>query len=420
MRRLSRIFSPDGKAQARMLTLVAAMLVLLVAACGSPEPTATSSALTAGTPVTEPTPSERTFDQEWEELITAAQEEGLVTIAAGGAPSREYGAIFRAFTKKFGVKVIVGRGSGLEVANRMLAEQSAGRYAVDIGMISVRSSLTTLLPAGALVPVDPWLIHPEVVDTSLWFGGQHWYADEERKYVFLYSASVGAAISQIWYNSNMLGADDLADIQAEGYQGFLDPKWKGRMASQVPSAGGGGLSSWLTAYWDPQRGPEWVERMITEMDMAFSDNRTVISDWVARGRYPITINSSVNTQLEALQALGGPVARTDVDTGLVDISASSSAAVMLVMKNPPRPNAARLYLNWYLSKEGQTLVHETVESLSRQSLREDIPYGNLLEVDRRLPDVQYTFPEGDPGYQEAFDRDTQIIMDIYQRYVQSR
>ena len=421
MRRLSRHFNPGRRTPKRALVLAAAILIFLVSACGSPDPTATPTALPAETPDTDRTPAERTFAQEWDELIAAAQEEGQVTIAAGGQPSRSYAKIFRIFQDKFGITVVVGRGSGLETANRLLAEQGAGRYAVDLGLISTQTSVTTLLPADAVIPVDPWLFHPEVVDKSLWWGGRHWYGDEARQYVFLYSASVSSAISQVWYNTNMLSADDLADIGAQGYQGFLDPKWKGRIATQVPTTSGGGLGNWVTAYQDPGRGPEWVERLMIEADLTFSDSRTVIADWVARGRFPITILSNVNDQLDNLRSLGSPVEQAEVEEGLEDLSSGGSGSVILVMKNPPSPNATKLFLNWFLSRDGQTVIHENaIGELSRQSLREDIPFGHVIEEDRRVPGRDYIYSQGDPGYQEAFVRDGETVWEMYQRLVVNR
>ena len=52
------------------------------------------------------------FEKEWAKLIAAAQKEGRVVIAAGGAPSREYRSIADMFQKKFGIQVSLSTGSG--------------------------------------------------------------------------------------------------------------------------------------------------------------------------------------------------------------------------------------------------------------------------------------------------------------------
>ena len=52
------------------------------------------------------------FDKEWANLIVAAQQEGRVVVAAGGAPSREYRSVVELFQKKFGIPVSLSTGSG--------------------------------------------------------------------------------------------------------------------------------------------------------------------------------------------------------------------------------------------------------------------------------------------------------------------
>ena len=63
------------------------------------------------------------FEQEWSKLITAAQQEGTLSIASGGAPSRQYRPVVDAFSKKFNIKVEVSTGNATDTVNRVLAER---------------------------------------------------------------------------------------------------------------------------------------------------------------------------------------------------------------------------------------------------------------------------------------------------------
>src|SRR5690606_33679192 len=123
------------------------------------------------------------FEKEWKALIEAAKKEGTLAIATGGAPSRQYRPTFDAFTEKFGIRIEVSSGGANDVANRVLAERKVGRTPVDMSLISIRIHNLRYVPAKALVPFAPLLIHPDVVDTSKWYGGKHWYGDKEQKYV---------------------------------------------------------------------------------------------------------------------------------------------------------------------------------------------------------------------------------------------
>ena len=74
------------------------------------------------------------FEQEWSKLIAAGKQEGTVSIASGGAPSRQYRPVMDAFTKKFGINVEVSTGNATDTVNRVLAERKAGRYTVDVAL----------------------------------------------------------------------------------------------------------------------------------------------------------------------------------------------------------------------------------------------------------------------------------------------
>ena len=69
-----------------------------------------------------------------------------------------------------------------------------------------------------------------------------------------------------------------------------------------------------------------------------------------------------------------------------------------MFSNAPHPNAAKLFVNWFLSKEGQTLTHTQVSNIDRSSLRNDIPFGEVTPDQRRKPGIEYGFPDADPKF----------------------
>ena len=74
-------------------------------------------------------------------------------------------------------------------------------------------------------------------------------------------------------------------------------------------------------------------------------------------------------------------------------SGGTSANVVHVMKNPANPNAAKLFINWFLSREGQTAVHDLVAEYSGRtspnSLRLDVPKDNVDPAEIQKPDREY-------------------------------
>ena len=102
---------------------VAAGLVLgatlgLLAACGSPDPTATPQ------PVDDPTaPDTReAWEVQWDELQVKAREEGELVII-GGSAAVVYRPLFKFFGDKYGVKVRSSGGSSRQLVDRILAER---------------------------------------------------------------------------------------------------------------------------------------------------------------------------------------------------------------------------------------------------------------------------------------------------------
>ncbi len=93
-----------------------------------------------------------------------------------------------------------------------------------------------------------------------------------------------------------------------------------------------------------------------------------------------------------------PIAMHSIPYALPFLTAGGSGCCIQVYDRAPHPNAAKLFLNWFLSKEGQTAIHQITPPIARQSLREDVPPGNVAANDRRIPGRQYIFRDADPKY----------------------
>jgi ABC-type Fe3+ transport system substrate-binding protein len=61
------------------------------------------------------------------------------------------------------------------------------------------------------------------------------------------------------------------------------------------------------------------------------------------------------------------------------------------MKNAPHPNAAKVFVNWFLSREGQKAVQEIMNSAldQIQSMRNDLPLDPVPVESRRRDDIRY-------------------------------
>jgi iron(III) transport system substrate-binding protein len=332
------------------------------------------------------------FEQEWSKLVAAAKQEGTVAIASGGAPSRQYRPVVDAFQKKFGLKAEISTGSATDTVNRVLAERKAGRYSMDVALISSRENNQRLVPSGSVTPITPLLIHPEVLDKSGWYGGRHWYADKESKYTFIYHVSKEDRY-ETWYNTDKLKEPEIASLKKQ--TDFFDARWKGKIAGQGmgdPS----GIRQMIDSYFEPDRGPDWVRTYLTSAGVTFSDDRRILETWLVGGRFPLLAVATGSEELFMLAKKGLPIKQIFLPKQVGLIRAGGSGCCISAFDNAPHPNAAKLFINWFLSKEGQTLTHTLVPNIDRSSLRNDIPIGEVVPDQRRVAGVEYAFPDADP------------------------
>jgi len=350
------------------------------------------------------------FEQEWSKLIALAKQDGTLAIASGGAPSRQYRPILDVFTKKFGIKVEVSTGGAKDTISRVLAERKAGRYTLDVALISVRINNQRLVPSNSLIPFAPLLIHPEVIDTSKWYGGKHWYGDKDLKYTLIYHAASEDAY-EMWYNTDKIKDADIKLLK--GQWDFFDPRWKGKIQGQGmgdPS----GIRQMIDSWFEPDRGPNWVKKYLTEAGVTFSDDRRILETWLVGGRFPLRAVSTAEEELRALAKKGLPIKGTFLPKQQGALRAAGSGCCISVFDNAPHPNAAKLFVNWFLTKEAQTLTHTMIPYIDRSSLRTDVPWGEVVEDQRRDNKRKYAFPDAQPETGAKHEEAQREIMKIWE------
>ena len=385
----------------RRIASLAVLLLALgtLAACGSDEPTPTPAAPEADTTTEAP----MGFEAEWAALIEAAQAEGRLVMAGGGGsvPLRQY---YAHFGDKFGIKAVVSGGSGTQQANRMLAEQGAGRYEVDL----VQAGFTTIksrLGPDHLLRMEPFLFHPEVIDESLWYLGKHKYGDGENRTSFVYAAEVTSAENEggnmsLWYNTNLVSQEEINALESPW--DLLQDKWIGEFVSFVPTGGAGGTGELINAWRDPDMGAEWLTAYWIGMKPFISNDIRIIESSLVNGRFHWGYSTSVST-FDQLMAQGAPISNVfpRALTFISELDGGGTARSFSVAKNPPHPAATKLYINWFLSREGQTLMQASLPDpfadCAYVSLREDIPPGLTCPRERRVAGATYSWePDLDP------------------------
>ena len=114
-------------------------------------------------------------------------------------------------------------------------------------------------------------------------------------------------------------------------------------------------------------------------------------DVLARGQYPIALAPSNTLVTEAIRN-GLPLAEHDGSLMTEGTYLSAGNSTVSVFRNAPNPNATKVYLDWLLSREGQTLWSQMQEYPSN---RLDVPTEHVNPIYIPRPGMQYHLGYGE-------------------------
>ena len=318
------------------------------------------------------------WKQEWERTVQAAKKEGQLTIYV-----YRYEAAFAGFRAEYPeIKLNAVGATGSQLGARIMAERRGGKYLADLFSSGANTSFNVLYKGRALDPLKPLLVLPEVVDESKWFGGRHRYIDPEGKYIFAYIGNSSGS-GQLSYH--------VRQVDPKEFQSFWDlvqPKWKGKIVSLEPANTGLGASMQFF-YYNPELGPEWIKRFFGTMEITYSREFRQMTDWLAQGRFALCMGCK---DVDRARQQGLPVESLDEVGWKEGRSFSSGGGTLSLLNRAPHPNAARLFVNWYLSRKGQLAlqnIDDPFGSEYRNSLRIDIPKDAIPPAHRLVEGMKY-------------------------------
>lgn len=343
---------------------------LLLANCGTqststPQPTVLSRGQEAISPQAKPV-----WEEQWNKIVAEAKKESKIVILSGANP-KTMQAIKEQFQGKYGIEVehITGRPS--EFIAKLLSERRAGLFLADIYLSGASNFIIEMKPNQVVDKLSPLLLLPEVVDSKVWWKEVPPFLDRDG-YCIAFAAYPSANIA---VNTNMVKPDEI-----KSFNDFLNPKWKGKIVMYDPSVPGGsqylfqsvGGSLMSLDYW----------RDFVKQEPIIQRDKRLVVEWVARGKYPIGIGTS-SAEVQNFVKEGAPLVGLQMQEGT---HLSEGSGAIGVIKNRPHPNATTLFLNWLLSKEGQTLWTQVDLTQSR---RLDTPTEHLNPIEVRQPTGKY-------------------------------
>jgi len=322
-----------------------------------------------------------TSNSDWEQTLAAAKKEGEIAIYG----SRGYEKVFELFNKKYPeIKVNALTGlRGSEYGQKVMTEHRAGKYLVDLFINGVVTPNTVFYKANLLEPIRPHLMLTEVVDESKWWNGKHHYADPEDKYIFVFQGNIHGG--EAAYNTKLVNPKEI-----DSYWDFLDPKWKGKIVAFDPKRISTVAHSMRFFFNNPDLGSDFVRKFFGSTDITFSRDERQIIDWLGSGQYAVAFFVS---EIRDAAKQGLPVKFFDPSSFKEGAFLGPTQGGVSLFKNAPHPNAAKVAINWLLSKEGQTAYQTIYAQLHdvRESMREDIPKDVIPAEFRRVKGAKYIY-----------------------------
>jgi iron(III) transport system substrate-binding protein len=298
------------------------------------------------------------WQEEWERVIEAAKKEGKVSvIGPPGADRRD--ALTSGFEKKYGIGVDYHADSGAGILPRLSAERKAERYLWDVVVTGTTTGLENLIPAGVLDRLDPYLILPEVKDLKLWRNGALEFLDPGRQVLVMSPFQRGT----LFVNTTLVNAKEF-----RSYKDLLDPKWQGKIVADDPRKSGPGQATFTFFFLHPDLGPKFIRALGGQALTLLKDYAQEVN-MLGQGKFPVGLGLSDGIAEERAKQ-GVPLEIVDIRQLKEGSDTSPASGGLSVFNRAPHPNAAKLFINWLLSKEGQTIYARATGYISN---RLDVP-----------------------------------------------
>jgi len=270
-------------------------------------------------------------------LIEGAKKEGKLAwyTSMSVADSRP---LLNAFERKYPfVKSEVFQASGDRIVNRILTENRAGRQHFDVvatGEIKVHTL------------VRHKLIAPYVSPQAKAYGDQ--FKDPAGYWTGVYNVYY-----VIGYNTQQISHAEAPKV----WEDLLDPKWKDKIAIDRDE------TTWyatLIAAWGKERTQKYMKALAAQ-GIRWHRGHTLIAQLMAAGEFPLGIVFA--HRIEDLKKKGAPLEWVDTLNPIVAVVVG-----MGLNAKPNNPNTAKLFMDFVLSKKGQTMIR----SFNRIPARSDV------------------------------------------------
>jgi iron(III) transport system substrate-binding protein len=376
----------------RQMGLVsAAGLAACAAACSPSAPAAPTAAPAAAATTAPGQATTAAAAPSWADVVAAAKQEGTLSVATyAGTGYRKVMDDFEAAYPGVKVEQTGFQSSSRDFVPRFLQERQAGIFNWDLALMPSPEMLIQVVPTGGLASVKSLLVHPEVVDDKNWVDGlAGGFVDNAKQFSY---AITRARSQSLWIDTNQVKPEEVTS-----YRSLLDPKWKGKLLAGDLRTKGSGFNTG-TVLRLKTHDEDILRKVYKDQDAVLSTDARQLTEFAARGSYPISLGAVSKPILLDFLAQGVGKNLKAIPFPEVDYVFSGSNLIHYVSQ-APHPNAAKLFVNWVLTREGSTSFSRNLQDNSRRADvapfdPETVPEKGvdytLLDAEDVLPEIQKT------------------------------
>jgi ABC-type Fe3+ transport system substrate-binding protein len=305
--------------------ILIAVFAMIASACG-------------GTAVASPSVQSAKPNEQLNAIVTGARSELELTLS--WAPGfldvgQEMKRLTDGFNKQYGLKLSVTTKAGppmRDSAARTIDEFRRGAKSSTDIVLGTEAEISEMARAGALLS-EPWQNWAKGVDSLklVAAGGV--------------AVQVQTRMPGITYNSAKLTGSAVPTSLAD----LLKPQYRGRIATTSSTALFERLA--LAEVWGPDRTLAYVRQFAGQVGAVINCGE---EDRIAKGEFDIFVYDCGSARTNQMKAKGTLIGWAEPTDG-----ALLGYLYMGVPKNAAHPNAAKLFINYVLSREAQDIMFET-------------------------------------------------------------
>lgn len=261
------------------------------------------------------------------ETWAAAKKEGGFTLYTSQSPV-SVEAFSKQFRETLGLSIDVVQAPAARIYERILSEAGAGVLNADVVWITDIALAENMRSANVFQKYEPRGY--EMLDAEF-------KAPNDGPYFIPLQA-----VNALSYNTELVQEAEAP----KKWTDLLDPKWSGRKIGITTISGG---SNWARELWLREKYGLEFWQGIAKQKPVVTDSNGATTDLLARGEVAVAVGLPANVAQAAKD--GAPVKVIIPEDGMIAYNQYAGLA-----SSAKRPNAAKVFLSWLLSPQGQKVI----------------------------------------------------------------